>query len=190
MMGIPFFGRTVVIGWLVIVPVQALAQHGGHARGHASRPPTSAGRHVASFHAPPYYLLLRHDYQRFRIYLGYPVGYRYDYFNPGGYLDPYSYSVLRTYPYSLSTLTLSYMWPAMTYPMSGDLASSTNTVTTVAGLQANPPPDSSARATSIGEVRLRITPSDTAVFVDGTYVGTANDYSNASALACHGCVSE
>jgi hypothetical protein len=87
---------AIAVVFLLAAPGAAWAQHGGHSsggrtHGHASPPPSSASSNASHFHAPPYYLLRLQQDQRSGLYLGYPVGYPYYYFNSGGYLDPYSF---------------------------------------------------------------------------------------------------
>src|SRR5712692_7079774 len=72
---------------LTLSPSAAWAQHGGHSSGQHSHSHSASVRSHAHFHAPPY------DRLRGR---GYPyAGYPYEYFAPGGYLDPHRPAALR-----------------------------------------------------------------------------------------------
>jgi hypothetical protein len=165
---------------LLVVPHPASAQHRGHSSGHGqARPaPSTSGSRAANLHAPPYYLFRERENLRFGLYLGYPSGYPYYYFAPGGYLDPYSYSPIRAYSYGSSVPTDT--WPLLAYPLYGYSAFDSNAVTSTPVIS---PPQNAPRSTSTGEVRFRVTPDTAAVFMDGAHVGAANDYSTTTALA-------
>src|SRR5437870_189327 len=96
-MSTSLLGAVLAAMSLAVSPSAAWAQHGGHSSGKHGHPqPPSADSH-AHFHAPPYYLL------RGR-------GYPYEYFAPGGYLDPYSYRLPSINPYHFPALPYFDMW--------------------------------------------------------------------------------
>lgn len=149
---------------LALLPSAVWAQHGGH--GHHGHSHAASIPSHGHFHAPPYYLLRRHDYP-------------YEYFAPGGYLDPYA--ALRYW------LTIDpYPWPVLPHV---DLWSTPGNPYSASALTAAPgspiiSPVQEARArVSTGEVRLHITPGTAAAFLDGAYVGAAKDYSGSTMLA-------
>jgi hypothetical protein len=151
---------------LALSPSAAWAQHGGHPsgrHGHSQPPHTSSHAH---FHAPPYYLL------RGR-------GYPYEYFAPGGYLDPYSYHLLPIDPYRSPALPYVAMWsmPANPYSPSAVTPAPDSQLLAISAVQQARP------RVSIVEVRLQITPAIAAVFMDSAYVGAAGDYSGSTMLA-------
>jgi hypothetical protein len=116
--------------------------------------------------AQPYYSFRPRNRVGFGFYLGYPVTYPNLYFYPNAFLYP---SMIPTYPYASPFPT--YSTPIPTYPY-------TSTYPTASARYGTVDPNSIAVAPgATGGVSFQITPGDAAVFVDGVYVGTANNFS-------------
>jgi hypothetical protein len=120
----------------------------------------------------------------FGLWAGYPVAYPYYY----GYGYPYSYG----YPYAAAPYAYGYPapsygypasnyptanypasdYPPSSYPSSGDPGYGPATQGTVGTVGVQP----GGQQTTSGGVSFEITPATAAVFVDGTYVGTAENF--------------
>jgi hypothetical protein len=143
----------------------------------------------------PYYAFHPHVSIGFGIWAGYPVawpyyGYGYGYGYPYGYSYPYA-----AYPYPYGYPAASYGYPASSYPPSNypqssyppsnypqsgyppsgypESGSPTGTTGTVGVQQGG---QQGGQQTSSGGVSFEITPGTAAIFVDGTYVGTAANF--------------
>jgi hypothetical protein len=116
------------------------------------------------FFAQPYYVFRPRSSAGLGLFLGFPVAYP----NPYFYAHQYSYP----YPYYYSAPTYyPYTSPVPLYTGAGY-------TTIVPGAAASPSNSPVAAAPSaVGGVSFQITPGDAALFVDGVYVGTANDFS-------------
>ena len=179
---------AMVLTTLVLSVAPAAAQHrggGGSSVGHAVPragvgPHAVVGPHVVGpgrvvgvapfgFYRPwfyhPYYAFHPRFSLGFGLWAGYPVGYPYY----GYYGYPY-YPYYAPYPYAYP--------PAYGYPDPYGYS------TPPSSGYSTPPPESTAPNTSVGVqpgtasggVSFEITPSNAAVFVDGTYVGTVGDF--------------
>jgi hypothetical protein len=138
----------------------------------------------------PYYAFRPRLSLGFGLWAGYPVAYPYwgysSYYGyygyPYGYAYPYPYD-----PYAYGYAAPSYGYPApyanaapqssATYP--GDLPDSTAPDTSIQPSAPSSPSASSSERRP-GGVSFEITPDDAAVFVDGTYVGTAATFNPTS----------
>jgi hypothetical protein len=109
----------------------------------------------------PYYAFRPRQHVGFGLYLGYPVAYPSVHFYSNAYPYPYGY-----YPYTLVTPIYPYT-ATPTYPYPSAMPGGPS----VPATGGAPPP------AVTGGVSFEITPGDAAVFVDGVYVGTANNFS-------------
>jgi hypothetical protein len=170
---------------VLLLPALSWAQHGGHgARGHGRSRGEGTGRAAvviapvaprAVFARPvfarPYYAFQPRTRVGFGLFLGYPVAYPHFYAYPNyvnAYPSPYPY-----YPYSYASPTMVYPYA---YPYTSVLPTYSTTIP-VYGRSPSPLPSPSPSTAAIGGVGFEISPGEAAVFVDGVYVGTANDFS-------------
>jgi hypothetical protein len=116
----------------------------------------------------PYYSFRPRVSLGFGLWAGYPVAYPYYYDSPYGYdypsVDPYAYEAAPSYgypaqPYGSSSQSSGY--PASNYPSQQPPAVDMQR----GGDQSAP-----------GGISFEITPDTAAVFVDGTYMGTAGEF--------------
>jgi hypothetical protein len=154
-------------------------------RGGAFIGPRIAGGPVAFYR--PYYSFRPRLSLGFGLWAGYPIAYPY-YYYPYGYPYPYPYPVD---PYAYGYAAPSYGYPAQpypsenqssayppsNYPASGDPESGTSGQ----GYQTQQPAPTigvqrGGQQSAPGGVSFEITPDTAAVFVDGTYVGTAGTF--------------
>ena len=122
---------------------------------------TNAGARL--FFAQPYYVFRPRASVGLGLFLGFPVGYPNPYFYARQYPYPYPYyyySAPTYYPYPSSVP----FYPGYTTIVPG----------ATAGSSSSP---AAAAPNAVGGVSFQITPGDAAIFVDGAYVGTANDFS-------------
>jgi len=195
------FGAALAMALLIFPPAVSAQGSRGHARGQASgaagshpreeRPRGEVAGRTTVFVAPrvvqarplfarPYYVFQPRASLGFGLFLGYPVPYPRFYSYPN-YFSPYPY-----YPYAVTPLP-AYPYGSLipTYPNSGPVYGSpvagSNAITIAPGAQNVAPSDpralGGAGAASVGGVSFQISPVEAAVFVDGVYVGTVNDFS-------------
>ena len=131
----------------------------------------------------PYYSFRPRLSLGFGLWMGYPVGYPYYYGYPYGYVYPYPVD-----PYAYGYAAPSYGYPAQpysspnpAYPPPND-PSSADPEYGSAGQWYPAPPSRSVGVqhggapSAPGGISFEITPDTAAVFVDGTYVGTAGTF--------------
>jgi hypothetical protein len=142
---------------------------GGVRGGFAVRGGGYGGR--SSFYRP-YYSFRPRVSLGFGLWMGYPVSYPYYYDSPYGYanpsVDPYAYEAAPSYgypaqPYGSSNQSLDY--PTSNYPSQQPPAIDMQR----GGEQSAP-----------GGISFEITPDSAAVFVDGTYMGTAGEFGSSA----------
>ena len=117
------------------------------------------------YFAQPYYAFRPRSSVGLSFFLGFPVAYPNPYFYARQYSYPYPY-----YYYSAPTY-YPYTSPVPLYTGSGY---TTIVPGATAGSSSSP---AAAAPNAVGGVSFQITPGDAAIFVDGVYVGTANDFS-------------
>jgi hypothetical protein len=144
--------------------------YGNGGRGfYAPRTAPSRGRAIAPFRpgysvrpyyygrrpyyfARPYYAFRPHFSIGFGIWVGYPV--------PWPYYDPYGYVYGYPYPYP-------YPYPAQPYP---------SYPPSYPYAENGYPAEGSSGATTYGGVSFEITPPNAAIYVDGSYAGTCDQF--------------
>ena len=136
----------------------------------------------------PYYSFRPRVSLGFGLWMGYPVSYPYYYDSPYGYAypstDPYAYGAPAygdpSQPYASQYPSSGY--PSSAYPSAGNPASR---YPTSGYPTSNYPPQQSSPAIGVqrggeqsapGGISFEITPDSAAVFVDGTYMGTAGEF--------------
>jgi len=143
---------------------------------------------VSHFYSP-YYSFRPHVSVGFGLWLGYPVTYPYYYGYPYGYPypyppAPYGYGYARPYGYPAQPY-----YPPQPYTSSNQSAyPSPNDYPNYGASGQNYPAQQSAPSIGVqrgdqsapGGVSFEITPDTAAVFVDGTYMGTAREFSPTS----------
>ncbi len=155
---------------------------------------TTRGAFVSPVFARPYYTFRPRVSIGFGLWAGYPVafpyyGYGYGYYGyPYGYAYPYPYD---PYAYGYAAPSYGYPSPYAATPYSGTPYSGTPYSGTAPYNGSDYPatPDTTAPGTSVqpsapsgegqqqpGGASFEITPDSAAVFVDGTYVGTAGTF--------------
>jgi hypothetical protein len=137
----------------------------------------------------PYYTFRPRFNLGFGLYVGYPIAYPYFYDYP--YYPYYPYAV-DPYPYGYAAPSYGYSYSYPAQPYSSDPSSayppSSYPSTTYPGDGSAYPaqPGTSVgvqrggQQSAPGGVSFEITPETAAVFVDGTYVGTASDFGPSS----------
>ena len=152
--------------------------------------PAYYGSYYRPYCYHPYYSFVPHFSVAFGVTLGYPVAYpSYYYGYPAaygyGYPAPYGYAYPPPPPYGYPPASQQSGYPPQGYPSqssyppsgySGDNSSGSGYQT-----QTQPPSGNSVSvrpgsSSAPGGVSLEITPSTAAVFVDGTYVGTGEEF--------------
>ena len=135
------------------------------------RPYRSFYRPYYSFYRP-YYSFRPRLSLAFGLWVGYPVPYPYYY----GYAYPYPVD-----PYAYGYAAPSYGYPAQPYPANppGTIypeSGSSYSAQPAPSVGVQPRYESGDQQTAPGGVSFQITPDTAAVFVDGTYVGTAGTF--------------
>jgi hypothetical protein len=138
----------------------------------------------------PYYSFRPRLSLGFGLWAGYPVAYPYYYGYGYGYGYPYAYS----YPYPADPYAYGYPdpsngYPASNYPSNNNYPQSNyppsnypssgypaGSPSGSVGVQQGGPQGQQGQQGASGGVSFEITPSEAAVFVDGTYVGTAANF--------------
>jgi hypothetical protein len=140
----------------------------------------------------PYYAFRPHFNLGFGLWLGYPVSYPYyAYSYPYPYPYPYAYRYPYPYPPDPSVYGYrppAYAYPAQPYPSASGYSASGGVDPNAGSAQQGYPAQQSGSSIDVqsgqqpapGGVSFEITPSAAAVFVDGTYVGTAAEFSPTS----------
>jgi PEGA domain-containing protein len=199
-----FFDAALAASCFLFLHGAAWAQHHGHAASGAGHPRGSSGASSQSSHgragegqapvrtvvsrppvvitpriitafpsrpvfARPYYSFRPRNRVGFGFYLGYPVTYPNLYFYPNGFLYP---SMIPTYPYASPIPT--YSTPIPTYPYTSSVPTYPTGSATYGTVDSN---GIAVAPGATGGVSFQITPADAAVFVDGVYVGTVNNFS-------------
>jgi hypothetical protein len=135
------------------------------------------------YYSRPYYSFRPRLSLGFGLWVGYPVAYPYYYSDPYSYAYPYPAD-----PYAYGYAAPSYGYPAQPYalPRQSDAYPSPNYPATQYPESGQdypaqqPPPSVGAerggQASAPGGVSFEITPDTAAVFVDGTFVGTAGTF--------------
>ena len=145
--------------------------------------PAYYGSYYRPYYYRPYYSFVPHFSVGFGLTIGYPVAYSSYYY--GGY-PAYSYGYPAPYGYAYPPPPPAYgyppasqsNYPPQSYPSSGYSGDNSSGY----GYQTQPPTGNSvsvqqARPSSApGGVALEITPSTASVFVDGTYMGTGDEF--------------
>jgi len=140
----------------------------------------------------PYYSFRPRVSLGFGLWMGYPVAYPSYYDSPYGYAypsaDPYAYDA-PAYGYPSQPYPSQYPsagYPSSAYPSAGNPASR---YPTSGYPTSNYPPQQSSPAIGVqrgeeqsapGGISFEITPDSAAVFVDGTYMGTAGEFGAAA----------
>jgi hypothetical protein len=139
----------------------------------------------------PYYAFQPRTHVGFGLYLGYPVAYPAARFYSNVYPYPYGYypntlatpiypyAAMPAYPYASATPGYPYSSPLPNYstyiPTYGSPAP--GAITVVPGGTSVPATGGTQPPAATGGVSFEITPGDAAVFVDGVYIGRADDFS-------------
>jgi hypothetical protein len=136
----------------------------GAPRVYSARPYYGRPYYVRPYYARPYYAFRPHVSLGFGIWLGYPVAYPPYYATPypaypyPAYpsTDPYGYQASPSYgaPAYPSNGYPQNSYPQNTYPQNGTTQPSSNR----------------------GGISFEITPQDAAIYVDGSYIGTAGEF--------------
>jgi hypothetical protein len=192
----------VLFAAVTLTAAPAFAQHGHDSHGHAVAhghavyaAPHAHAVYVAPYHAhyyAPYYAFRPHFSIGFGISVGYPVGYPayapYYYPAPYGY-PPYAQAYPSPYPYNYPQQGYPQNgypqqgypqsgypqqgYPQQNYPQNGYPQQQSYPYSGNNSMQVQPQPRTVSNA---GGVSFEISPSDAAVFIDGSYVGTVDQF--------------